>query len=157
MGRIHFDDLHWTQRYRRWAAYGQSKLANLLFSFELQRRFAARRLTQICVACHPGYAATDLQFVGPRMDGSWFFARASRLGNRILAQSAADGALPTLYAALAREVSGGDYIGPDGLGEMWGSPKKVGASARARSETDARRLWELSEAETGVRFDALAG
>ena len=157
MGKIRFDDLHWAQRYRRWGAYGQSKLANLLFTFELQRRLAARRLTQISVACHPGYAATDLQFVAPRMDGSRLLGRAMALGNRILAQSAADGALPTLYAALAPEVQGGDYIGPDGLGEMWGSPKKVGASVRARSEADARRLWELSEAQTNVRFDALAG
>ena len=157
MGKIRFDDLNWQQGYWRWPAYGQSKLANLLFTFELQRRLAARRMTQISVACHPGYAATDLQFVGARMDGSWLFERASRLGNRILAQSAADGALPTVYAALAPDVSGGDYIGPDGLGEMWGSPKKVAASARARSETDARRLWELSETLTGVRFDALAG
>ncbi len=157
MGKIHFDDLHWAQRYRRWSAYGQSKLANLLFTFELQRRLAARGSTQISVACHPGYASTDLQFVAPRMDGSRLLGRAMALGNRLLAQSAADGALPTLYAALAADVHGGDYIGPDGPGEMWGSPKRVGASARARSEADARRLWELSEAETGIRFAALAG
>jgi len=157
MGRIHFDDLHWERSYSRWPAYGQSKLANLLFASELQRRLAARGATQRSVACHPGYAATDLQFVGPRMDGSQLFAQMSRLGNRILAQSAADGALPTVYAAISPEVSGGDFIGPEGFAEMWGAPKKVGSSARARSEADARRLWELSEAQTGVRFAALPG
>jgi len=157
MGRIRFDDLHSRLGYRRWGAYGQSKLANLLFSFELQRRLEARRSTQISVACHPGYAATDLQFVAPRMDGSRLFELAMGLGNRILAQSAADGALPTVYAAISPDVGGGDYIGPDGPGEMWGSPTKVKASARARSEADARRLWELSETETGVRYEALGG
>ncbi len=155
-GRIDFDDLHSAKRYRRWAAYGQSKLANLLFTHELQRRLALRPRTQICVACHPGYAATDLQFVASRMEGSRLFASAARIGNRIFAQSAAAGAGPTLYAALAADVRGGDYIGPDGFGEMRGSPKKVGCSARARSEVDARRLWELSEEQTGVRYDALA-
>ena len=157
LGRIRFDDLHGERCYRRWAAYGQSKLANLLFCFELQRRLSARRLTQISVACHPGYAATDLQFVSARMGGSRLFAFASRIGTRVLAQSAAEGALPTIYAALAEDVSGGDYIGPAGRGGIRGAPTKVDCSARARSESDALRLWELSESLTGVRFDALAG
>lgn len=154
-GRIRFDDLHGERSYGRWAAYGQSKLANLLFSYELQRRLEARRLTQISVACHPGYAATDLQFVAARMDGSRLFALASAIGNRILAQSAADGALPTVYAALSPDVRGGEYYGPDGFAEMWGAPRKVASNARSRSEEDASRLWELSEALTGVRFGAL--
>jgi len=156
-GKMRFDDLHWARDYARWAAYGQSKLANLLFTFELQRRLAARKLTQISVACHPGWAATDLQFVGARMDGSRLFALASALGNRLLAQSASDGALPTVYAAIAPDVRGGDYYGPDGFAELWGAPKKVGCSARARSDADARRLWEVSEEQTGVRFTELAG
>ncbi len=155
-GRIRFDDLHGERSYGRWSAYSQSKLANLLFSYELQRRLEARRLTQISVACHPGYAATDLQFVAARMDGSRLFALASAIGNRILAQSAADGALPTVYAALSPDVRGGEYFGPDGFAEMWGAPTKVGSNARSRSEDDARRLWELSEALTGVRFGALS-
>jgi hypothetical protein len=91
------------------------------------------------------------------MDGSQLLARISGLGNRLLAQSAADGALPTVYAAIAPDVRGGDYIGPDGFAELWGAPKKVGSSARARSDADARRLWEISEAETGVRFASLPG
>jgi NAD(P)-dependent dehydrogenase (short-subunit alcohol dehydrogenase family) len=155
-GRIRFDDLHGIKRYGRWSAYGQSKLANLLFTYELARRLEARRLTQISVACHPGYAATDLQFVASRMDGSRLLALGSAIGNRILAQSAAAGALPTVVAALSPDVRGGDYIGPDGFAEMWGAPKKVSSNARSRSESDARRLWEVSEAETGVSYEALS-
>jgi NAD(P)-dependent dehydrogenase (short-subunit alcohol dehydrogenase family) len=151
MGRIDFDDLHGERRYRRWAAYGQSKLANLLFSFELARRLEAIGASLASVACHPGYAATDLQFVGARMDGWKLLELPMRLGNALLAQSARDGALPTVYAALAPDVASGDYIGPDGPGEMWGAPRKVGASARARSELDAQRLWRVSEQLTGLR------
>jgi NAD(P)-dependent dehydrogenase (short-subunit alcohol dehydrogenase family) len=154
-GRMRFDDLQSQRGYGRWAAYAQSKLANLLFTLELQRRLAARGLTQICVACHPGYAATDLQFVAARMDGSRLFALASAIVNRIFAQSAADGALPTVYAALAPDVRGGEYFGPDGFAEMRGSPVRVACSARARSEADARRLFAVSETLTGVRYDAL--
>ncbi len=151
-GKIRFDDLQATRSYARWGAYGQSKLANLLFTFELQRRLASRKLTQISVACHPGWAATDLQFVGARMDGSRLLALVSGIANRLFAQSAADGALPTVQAAIAPDVQGGDYYGPDGLGELWGTPKKVSCSARARSDADARTLFEVSEELTGVRF-----
>jgi len=154
-GKIRFDDLQSKQSYARWGAYGQSKLANLLFTFELQRRLGGRKLTQICVACHPGWAATDLQFVAARMDGSKLFALASSIGNRLLAQSAADGALPTVKAAIAPDVQGGEYFGPERFGELWGAPKKVGRSARASSDADARRLFAVSEDLTGVRFDAL--
>ena len=154
-GWLHFDDLQSKKSYARWGAYGQSKLANLLFTLELQRRLGQQERTQICVACHPGWAATDLQFVAPRMDGSRLFALASSIGNRLLAQSATDGALPTVKAAIAPDVQGGDYWGPDGFGELWGAPKKVGCSARARSDADARRLFAVSEELTGVRFDAL--
>jgi NAD(P)-dependent dehydrogenase (short-subunit alcohol dehydrogenase family) len=149
MGRIDFDDLQGERRYSRWGAYGQSKLANLLFTLELARRQGGRALA---VACHPGWAATNLQVAGPRMDGSrWMEAVAGGL-NRLFGQDAAAGALPTLYAATAPEVESGDYIGPDGLGEAWGHPKKVGSSARARNAADARRLWEVSEALTGVHY-----
>ncbi len=151
MARMDFGDLQGARRYRRWAAYGQSKLANLLFTFELARRLDANRASQKCVACHPGYAATDLQFVAARMDGWKLLELPMRIGNALLAQSARAGALPTVYAALAPDVESGDYIGPDGPGEMWGAPTKVGTSARARSEIDARRLWEVSERLTGVR------
>ena len=151
MGKMDFGDLQGARSYRRWAAYGQSKLANLLFTFELARRLDAAGASQKSVACHPGYAATDLQFVGARMDGWKLLELPMRLGNALLAQSARDGALPTVYAALAPDVDSGDYIGPDGMGELWGAPRKVGASAQARSETDAHRLWEVSERLTGLR------
>ncbi len=154
MGRMGWADLQSERRYRRWSAYGQSKLANLLFSFELARRLRASGSTLASVACHPGYAATDLQFVAARMDGWKLLEWPMHLGNALFAQSARAGALPTVYAALAPDVASGDYIGPDGFGEMRGSPRKVGASAFARSETDARRLWELSEELTGVRWPA---
>jgi NAD(P)-dependent dehydrogenase (short-subunit alcohol dehydrogenase family) len=152
MGTIHFDDLNWERGYRRWGAYGQSKLANLLFMRELERRLAAAGGGAISVACHPGYAATNLQAAGPRMEGSSLLEWLADLGNRLLAQSAAMGALPTLYAATAPDVRGGDYIGPDGFGEFTGHPKKVGASAAARDQDAAARLWALSEQLTGVRY-----
>lgn len=156
MGRMRFDDLHFERGYSRWPAYGQSKLANLLFAYELQRRLEAASADAISVACHPGYAATNLQFAGPRMDGSWLMENVMTLGNRLLSQSAAMGALPTLYAATAEEVRGGDYVGPDGFFETTGHPKKTTSSARARDVEAARRLWEVSERLTGVVYRALA-
>lgn len=155
-GRMDFDDLHGARSYGRWRAYGRSKLANLLFAYELQRRLAARGADTISVACHPGYAATELQFAGARMDGSALMERFFALGNRLLAQDAASGALPMLYAATAPEVRGGEYYGPDGLGEMWGSPRRTTSSARSHDAEAARRLWELSERLTLIRYDALA-
>jgi len=155
MGSIHFDDLNWERGYRKWGAYGQSKLANLLFTYELQRRLSAASAGPIAVACHPGYAATNLQAAGPRMEGSTWMESLSELGNRIAAQSAAMGALPTLYAATASDVRGGDYIGPDGLGELWGHPKKVPSNARSHDTAVAGKLWETSEQLTGVRYSAL--
>jgi NAD(P)-dependent dehydrogenase (short-subunit alcohol dehydrogenase family) len=156
IGRMRFDDLHGERSYGKWSAYGQSKLANLLFTYELQRRLEKRGAKLIAVAAHPGYAATNLQFVGPRMQGSTFLERFSALQNRLLSQTADMGALPTIYAAIHPEVSGGDYLGPAGFLELWGQPKKVQPSARARNVSDAERLWSVSEERTGVRFP-LAG
>jgi NAD(P)-dependent dehydrogenase (short-subunit alcohol dehydrogenase family) len=152
---MRWDDLQWTRGYRKWFAYSQSKLANLLFANELQRRLAAANAGAISVACHPGYAATNLQGVGPRMQGSSIGEVVMEFANRVFAQNAAMGALPTLYAATAPDVRGGDYIGPDGLGEQWGHPKKVRANARANDPEAQRRLWEASERLTGVRYGAL--
>ncbi len=157
IGKMHFDDLHGERGYRRWAAYGQSKLANLLFSYELQRRLERRGAPVSSVACHPGYASTNLQLAGPRMEGSSWMETLSNLSNRIFSQSAAMGALPTLYAAAADDVRGGDYIGPDGFAETWGHPKKVRSSARSHDREAATRLWEVSEELTSVRFEALVG
>jgi len=156
MGRIHFDNLQWKTGYRKWFAYGQSKLANLLFTFELQRKIDAAGAKMISVACHPGYAATNLQAAGPKMQGSSLMESMMDIGNRLFSQSAAMGALPTLYAATAPEVRGGDYIGPDGLGELWGSPVKVGSSAAAHDAAAASRLWEVSEQLTSVHYDLLS-
>lgn len=152
MGRMNFDDPQSERRYQRWKAYGQSKLANLLFTYELSRRLRAASIPVSAVACHPGYSSTNLQLAGPRMAGSTLEERISSLGNRVLAQSAAMGALPTLYAATHPDVQSGDYIGPDGFGEMWGCPRKVSSTARARDEVDARRLWSLSRQLSGVHY-----
>src|SRR5205807_289 len=107
--------------------------------------------------CHPGYAATELQYVAARMDRSTLMETLFALGNRLLAQDAAAGALPALYAAAAADVAGGDYVGPDGLGELWGAPTKVSSSGRSHDAETAARLWSMSEELTGVRYDALAG
>jgi NAD(P)-dependent dehydrogenase (short-subunit alcohol dehydrogenase family) len=154
IGRINFDDLHGSTRYGRWSAYGQSKLANLLFAYELQRRLVSMGARTISVACHPGYSATELQFAGARMERSALMERVFALGNRLLAQDAASGALPMLYAATAPDVRGGEYFGPEGLGEMWGSPKRVVSNARSRDAAVASRLWAASEDLTGVRYQA---
>jgi NAD(P)-dependent dehydrogenase (short-subunit alcohol dehydrogenase family) len=155
IGHIHFDDLDGERRYHKWAAYGQSKLANLLFAFELQRRLGERGAPAISVACHPGYAATNLQMVGPQMQGSQLGARLFRLSNALFAQSAEQGAWPTLYAAAGADVHGGDYIGPGGIGEVAGAPKKVSATRAAHDEDAARRLWDVSVQRTGVDYRAL--
>jgi NAD(P)-dependent dehydrogenase (short-subunit alcohol dehydrogenase family) len=154
-GRIDFDNLDGAQSYQKWRAYGQSKLANLLFTHELQRRLEATGSKVISVACHPGYSATNLAFVGPRMEGSSFWESVMHLGARLLSQSAAMGALPTLYACTAAEADGGDYIGPDGFLENQGYPKKVRSNARSHDRDAAAKLWEVSESMTGVRYDAL--
>lgn len=154
-GAIDFANLDGSRAYSRWSAYGQSKLANLLFTYELQRRFAAARVAAISVACHPGYAATNLQAAGAQMEGSAISAGLSNLLNGAVAQSAAMGALPTLYAATAAEVQGGDFIGPTGLFNMRGYPGKERSNSRSYDTEVARRLWQASEELTGVRFTAL--
>lgn len=127
-------------RYHKWLAYAWSKLANLLFAFELQRRADRSGLPLLSMGCHPGYSATNLQAAGPRMAGSSWLESITEFANRTIAQDAATGALPTLYAATAPEARGGDYIGPDGWAEMWGHPKKVSPSRHARDENAAREL-----------------
>jgi NAD(P)-dependent dehydrogenase (short-subunit alcohol dehydrogenase family) len=157
MGAVNFDDLHGKRSYGKWSAYGQSKLANLLFAYELDRRLKSKRANAMSVACHPGYSATELQAAGPKMEGSGFMERVMDLGNRLFAQDAATGALPTLYAATAPDVQGGDYIGPNGIGELWGYPKKVQSNARSHDREVAARLWKISEEATGVVYGALDG
>jgi NAD(P)-dependent dehydrogenase (short-subunit alcohol dehydrogenase family) len=151
-GRIDFDDLQGEKRYRKWIAYAQSKLANLLFTYELQRRLEAASARAISLACHPGYSATNLQAVGPQMSGSRLAARIMDLGNRFFSQPAAMGALPTLYAATSPDARGGDYIGPDGFMENYGHPRRTRSTARSHDRAVARRLWEVSEQLTSVRY-----
>ncbi|HBZ69309.1 MAG TPA: short-chain dehydrogenase [Deltaproteobacteria bacterium] len=155
MGRIRFDDLQSERSYGRWRAYGQSKLANLLFTYELARRAEKAGLGLVSAAAHPGYAATNLQTAGPRMKGSAWMERLWLLGNRLFAQTPAMGALPILYAAAAPGVRGGDYFGPSRVGEMWGSPKKVRSSSRSYDLEAAVHLWQVSQDLTGVDFARL--
>ncbi len=155
MGRMHFSDLEGERRYQRWMAYAQSKLANLLFAFELDRRVRAAGVDLVSVAAHPGYAATNLQAVGPRMTGNMIAERMADFGNRLVAQSDAQGALPQLYAATAPGVQGGDYFGPDGLFGLRGAPTKVRPPGRALDAAAAHLLWDRSEELTEVRYREL--
>jgi NAD(P)-dependent dehydrogenase (short-subunit alcohol dehydrogenase family) len=140
------------RKYRSWGAYGQSKLANLLFTAELQRRLDANAISIHAMAAHPGYAATNLQAVGPELSGRSWLRQPFELLNRIVAQSAAMGALPTLFAATAPGLPGDSYVGPDGFMEQRGHPRLVDRSAAAKSRVDARRLWDESERLTGVTY-----
>ena len=147
-GSIRLDDLNWERgRYQRWLAYGQSKLANLLFTLELQRRLAESGSDVRAVAAHPGWAATNLQHHTESRLQDGFMA----IGNRLWAQSDTMGALPTLYAA-TQDIPGGGYVGPDGFAEQRGHPRLVGRSKAAADEETARRLWARSEELTGTSF-----
>jgi NAD(P)-dependent dehydrogenase (short-subunit alcohol dehydrogenase family) len=149
MGRIDFDDLQSERGYKRWSAYGQSKLADLMFTLELDRRLRAAGSSVRSVAAHPGYAATNLQTAAaPAVDRI-----VMRMTNLVMAQSADMGALPTLYAATFPGLQGGSYVGPDGIGEFRGHPHVVSPSRAARDEQVAARLWEVSEELTGVHFE----
>jgi NAD(P)-dependent dehydrogenase (short-subunit alcohol dehydrogenase family) len=152
IGHINFDDLQSERRYVRWLAYGQSKLANQLFASELGRRAAAAGTSLVSAAAHPGYADTNLQAAAPTMVGHRFRAGVMTLGNKVLAQSGAMGALPQLYAATAPGVRSGDYFGPDRLFGQRGHPTRVGAPRQAHDRDDARRLWTVSEELTGVEY-----
>lgn len=154
-GRMRWDDLDGARRYLRWEAYAQSKLANLLFAFELQRRLAARGVRVQSLACHPGYTSTNLQLVAPTAEGSSLGVAFYRTANRLFAQSAEHGAWSTVYAATSPELHGGDYVGPGGLRELYGAPSRVSASRAARDPELAKRLWALSVERTGVAYEAL--
>jgi NAD(P)-dependent dehydrogenase (short-subunit alcohol dehydrogenase family) len=151
-GSVDLADLNWQRRpYNATRAYGQSKLANLLFTLELQRRLAATGSRVRSLAAHPGYAATNLQ----GRSGSWLADGGMKLGNLLLAQSDERGALPILAAA-TRDLPGGSYLGPDGFQELRGYPTLVGRSAEAADPELARRLWEESARLTGVDYPAQA-
>jgi NAD(P)-dependent dehydrogenase (short-subunit alcohol dehydrogenase family) len=150
IGKIRFDDPQWEHGYNNWLAYGQSKLANLMFCFELDRRATVARTSLKSVAAHPGYAATNLQFAGPaRSYERWL----GEIGNKLFAQSADMGALPTLYAATVEDLPGGSFVGPDQFFEQRGHPHVVTAAGKAYNRADCERLWALSEQLTGVTFE----
>ncbi|MDG4839027.1 SDR family NAD(P)-dependent oxidoreductase [Micromonospora sp. WMMD967] len=143
---IHFDDLQWERSYSRVGAYGQSKLANLMFTYELQRRLSAHGAT-VAVAAHPGVSNTELVRNAPAV-----VRRPVTLLAPVITQPATAGALPTLRAATDPSVLGGQYYGPDGLGEVRGYPKLVTSSPESYDLTVQQRLWAVSEDLTGVRF-----
>ena len=152
-GEIKFDDLMMREEYDKWEAYAQSKLANVLFGYELQRKIEENDMDLKSVVCHPGYAATNLQYRGPQEEGSKLRLIGMKFANTLFAQSAAKGALPMLYAGTSEEVEGGEYIGPGGLGKMRGYPEKQESSEESQSEDVAEALWTRSEALTEVEFE----
>ena len=175
MGRIRFDDLQGTRHYGKWSAYAQSKLANQLFTRELDRR-AGRDGSRpdgagldgagpdgagpdgagrVSVASHPGYAATNLQLVAPQMSGSHLGERMNGWANTVFAQSAAAGALPSLFGATAPGVRGGQFFGPDRLFGARGHPHPVDFVKAARDPETAGRLWDVSVELTGVTYAEL--
>jgi NAD(P)-dependent dehydrogenase (short-subunit alcohol dehydrogenase family) len=150
IGTMHFDDLQGERGYNNWRWYGQSKLANLMFCFELQRRASDAGTELKSMAAHPGYAATNLQFAGP---AHWYEKVVMVVGNTVFAQSAEMGALPTLYAATVPDLAGASFVGPDGFRGQRGHPHLVTAAGKAYDEDAWRRLWKISEELTGVRYD----
>ena len=151
-GKINFEDIHWEQGYKKWKAYGMSKLANLLFVRELTKRIEEAAGGVIVAAAHPGWAATELQAKGARMKGNGMAVESMNLVNKLLAQSGEQGALPSLYAATADQVQQGDYYGPDGWMRMRGWPALESPSRKLLKDTVAARLWEVSESLTGQEF-----
>jgi NAD(P)-dependent dehydrogenase (short-subunit alcohol dehydrogenase family) len=147
LAKINFDDLQWERGYNRVRAYGQAKLANLLFTYELQRRLAGGTSSTIAVAAHPGLSNTELIRNSPAP-----LQAASSLLGRYVSQTPAMGALPTLRAATDAGVAGGQYYGPGGFQELVGHPKQVESSAQSHDADLQRRLWTVSEELTGVTF-----
>jgi NAD(P)-dependent dehydrogenase (short-subunit alcohol dehydrogenase family) len=148
MGKIRLDDPNWQSgNYQRWPAYGQSKLANLLFTLELDRRLTDAGSDVRATAAHPGYAATNLQSrTGSRLQNGFM-----AIGNKLFAQSDEMGALPTVYAA-TQDLPGGSYVGPGGFQEQRGHPALASRTSAAQDTDTARKLWDLSEELTGVSF-----
>lgn len=143
-GKLDFDDLNWEKRrYSAWRAYGDSKISNLYFTYELNRKLKENNLDLLVTAAHPGYTATELQ----RNMGVFEFL------NHIFAQSVSMGTLPTLRAATENGLKGGEYFGPNGFMEMRGFPVRVESNELSKDESIAKKLWEISENLTGVKFE----
>jgi NAD(P)-dependent dehydrogenase (short-subunit alcohol dehydrogenase family) len=143
MGRLDFDDLDWQKRkYKKWQAYGDSKLANLYFTYALQKKLGNGNADVTVAAAHPGWTATELQRNTPLASAlDLFFAQRPKMG-----------VLPTLYAATAPDVKGADFYGPDGFLEMKGHPKRVASVPLSHDPVIAETLWQVSEALTGVQY-----
>jgi NAD(P)-dependent dehydrogenase (short-subunit alcohol dehydrogenase family) len=156
-GDIDFEDLHHERDYGKWEAYAQSKLANLLFAYELDRKLEAAGVDDVVsTACHPGWAATNLQRRGPEQMGSTARLYLMKAANALIAQDAQQGALPMLYAATAEDITGAEYIGPDGFMSMRGYPHHDEPTKKARDPDIAAQLWDVSEELTGVTYDLQA-
>ena len=152
-GKIRFEDIHWEQDYKKWGAYGMSKLANLLFTLEMTRRLKDSDFKVLVASAHPGYADTSLVAKGMNMSGSDKTGGIVNAANRILAQSGPMGALPSLYAATDPGVEAGSYYGPSGFLRLYGWPGLTPPNPKRVTPPVAARLWELSESLTGIKFE----
>jgi NAD(P)-dependent dehydrogenase (short-subunit alcohol dehydrogenase family) len=148
MGKIYFDDLNWNKKYSKWFAYGQSKLANLLFTSQLDHLFKKSQKNLKAIAAHPGYSDTNLQANSSRGEKT----PAMKIANKIMAQSAEQGSWPQLFGA-TQDIPGNSFVGPNGFGEMKGYPKLVNRSKAAMDMETAAKLWRVSEDLTGVKFN----
>jgi NAD(P)-dependent dehydrogenase (short-subunit alcohol dehydrogenase family) len=148
---LDFSNLNWERGYKPWPAYRRTKLANLLFAFELQRRLERAHAAAISIAVHPGVSNTNLFNAGPGQGGG-LVARIVPLFIALTAQPEAQGALPTLYGATSPDAQGGHFYGPDGWRQMRGYPVEVQGETQAYDEALARHLWDVSEKATGVRY-----
>ena len=152
-GRIKFEDIHWERDYKKWGAYGMSKLANLLFTSEMTRRLKDSEFKVLVASAHPGYADTSLVAKGMNVSGLNKTGGIVNAANRILAQSGAMGALPSLYAATDSRVKPGSFYGPSGFLRMYGWPALTRPNLKRVTPQDATSLWELSESLTGIKFE----
>jgi len=152
IGEIRFEDIHWEKGYKKWGAYGMSKLANLLFVRELTNRLAETGGKVTVAAAHPGYADTELQAKGSRMNGNQLGVVSMNLVNKLVAQSGEKGALPSLFAATAEGVEQGAYFGPGGLMKLHGWPEPDSPNKKLVNNEVAGELWNVSEALTSIEF-----
>ena len=156
IGKMRFQDINWDKGYKRWKAYGMSKLANILFTFELAERVTAKEIDMKVLVAHPGYADSSLIEKGPEMNGRNFLVKAGRLANRLVAQSTEMGSLPILYAATAPEAEHRAYYGPRGFAGMRGYPERTYPNRKKVSKDLQQELWQVSEQMTGVKFPVKA-
>ncbi len=151
-GRLDFADLGGKRKRNRWIHYANSKLADLVFAYEFARRLGDRGASVLSVAAHPGWTQSNLVVSGPTLGSGKLTSRIGETFGKYAGQPTQIGALPSLYAATARDVKSGEYFGPSGLFEMYGAPKRVGSSRRSKDLGDAKRLWEISETLTDVVY-----